>query len=226
MVQFTLTPDDHQRISDAVARAETLSDAEIVTVIAARSDAYHDVGLHYAVAGVFVLLACVAGAPGYWHDLATGILGGWDHQLSAREAMSILLCAGIILFLAIRYALAFMPLRMALTPAATKSRRVRRAAIHLFRATVEGRTRAKTGVLLYLSLAEHRAEIVADAAITATVAPEEWGAAMASLIHHVRAGAAGDGMVAAIGCIEAILARAAPRSSDDTDELPNRLIEL
>ena len=62
----------------------------------------------------------------------------------------------------------------------------------------ERRTARRTGVLLYLSLAERRAEIVADAAIHAKVAPEVWGDAMAELLAHVREGRASEGMAAAV----------------------------
>ena len=96
-------------------------------------------------------------------------------------------------FLFVRFALAWMPLRMALTPGRTKSRRVHRRAIELFRTGCELKTRGRTGVLLYLSLAEHRAEIVADKAIADQVAPEVWGEAMAALVDEVKAGRPGAG---------------------------------
>ncbi|HEY0270247.1 MAG TPA: hypothetical protein VGC10_04575, partial [Sphingomonas sp.] len=80
--------------------------------------------------------------------------------------------------------------------------------------------------LLYLSLAEHRAEIIADAAINAKVTPETWGDAMAALIDAVKDGRPGDGMVASIGKIGQVLAEHFPRSPDDTNELPDRLILL
>src|SRR3546814_5316972 len=81
-------------------------------------------------------------------------------------------------FLVVRFALAWMPLRMALTPGSTKSRRVRRRALLLFKIGAERRTVGRTGVLIYLSLFEHRAEIVADEAIHGRVEPEVWGDAI------------------------------------------------
>ena len=119
-----------------------------------------------------------------------------------------------------------MPLRMALTPRATKARRVRRRAILLFRAAAEARTAGRTGVLIYLSLDEHRAEIVADKAINDRVAPEAWGEAMALLIDAVRDDRPGEGLALAVGRVGAILAPHFPRADDDINELPDRLIEL
>jgi putative membrane protein len=99
---------------------------------------------------------------------------------------------------------------MALTPAATKQRRVRRRAVELFRAAAERRTAGRTGVLLYLSLLEHRAEIVVDEAIHAKVAPEVWGDAMAALLEEVKAGRPAAGMVRAVDLIGAVLAEHFP----------------
>jgi putative membrane protein len=132
----------------------------------------------------------------------------------------------ILKFLVVRYALSWMPLRMALTPRSTKARRVRRRAIALFRAVAQGRTRGRTGVMLYLSLDEHRAEIVADAAINDKVDAAVWGDAMAALIAGVKADRAAQGMADAVAQVGVILAAHFPRSDDDINELPDRLIEL
>jgi putative membrane protein len=115
---------------------------------------------------------------------------------------------------------------MALTPGRTKTRRVHRRAILLFRAGAESRTRARTAVLIYLSLSEHRAEILADKSIASKVSPDVWGDAMAALVEHVRDGRTGAGMAQAVQQVGAILAEHFPRSEDDTNELPDRLIEL
>ena len=96
----------------------------------------------------------------------------------------------------------------------------------LFRAGTEQRTLSKTGVLLYLSLAERQAEIVADAAIHAKAPQEVWGEAMAALVAAMRDGRPGDGIAAAIDRIGAVLATHFPYSGSDPNEMPDRLIEL
>jgi len=136
------------------------------------------------------------------------------------------LFAATLKFLGTRFILVWRPLRMALTPASTKTRRVRRRAIMLFKAGIERRTATRTGVLLYLSLAEHRAEIVADEAIHAKVPPERWGIAMAGLVDALKAGQPAEGLITAIAQIGAILEETFPRTGRDPDELPDRLIEL
>ncbi|HEX8554469.1 MAG TPA: TPM domain-containing protein, partial [Sphingomonas sp.] len=107
-----------------------------------------------------------------------------------------------------------------------KSRRVRARALDHFRVGAEKRTAAGTGVLLYLSVAEHRAEIVADAAIHAAVPAERWGDIMADLVIAGRDGRAGDGLSGAVAAIGAILAEHFPRGAADVNELPDRVVEL
>src|SRR3546814_18061517 len=87
---------------------------------------------------------------------------------------------------------------MALTPKATRSRRWRRRAVEYFKVGAERRTPARAGILLYLSLDERRAEIVADEAIHGKVAAERWGDAMAALVDEVRADKTGEGVAAAV----------------------------
>lgn len=217
---------DHDRVSAAVTEAERHCDGEIVTIITQRSDSYHDAGLQWAIGASFLLLSVIALRPAYFHGLMLRLFGGWEHDLPAGLELSFLLGAMILVFLIVRYALAWMPLRLALTPGSTKARRVRRRAIAFFRAAAESRTKARTAILIYLSMDEHRAEIVADAAINTKVQPEIWGDAMAALIDEVRAGRPGHGLAEAIRRVGIVLAQHFPKSEDDINELPDRLIEL
>lgn len=217
---------DHALVTDAVAKAERSSDGEIVTIVAPRSDAYHDVGLHYAVLAMLLVPTIAALIPQAWIDWLLGLVFGWNASLSFRLLMLVLVVGQAIVFLVVRFAFAWMPLRMALTPASTKTRRVRRRAVELFRAGTEKRTKGRTGILIYLSLLEHRAEIVADEAIHGRVEPDEWGEAMAALVDGVKAGRPGEGMALAVGKIGEVLARCLPPTLENPNELPDRLIEL
>ena len=226
----SLNEQDHALVSAAIAAAEANSDGEIVAIASEQSDAYHDVGLHYAVLVAFATLALFAAAPGllmWWHDLFIGwFSGGWSPEPSLRETLTWVLLLTLAKFLAVLFLMKWRPLRMALTPGATKTRRVRRRAIMLFKTGAERRTVGRTGILVYLSLAEHRAEIVADEAITAVTTPDTWGEAMAALITDVKDGRPGDGIVAAVEQIGAVLAEHFPKSSADTNEIPDKLIQL
>lgn len=220
-----LTEADHARVSAAVTQAEAHTDGEIVTVVATRSDAYHDVGLHWAVLVMLLALALLAWRPHMAELLHAWFADGWN-QPPAGAVLTVSLIVAAIAFLAARMIFAWQPLRLLLTPASTRTRRVRRQALALFRTAAEKRTRASTGVLLYLSLAERRAELIADEAIHSKVAPEVWGEAMAVLVAAVRDDRPGDGLVAAIAKIGDVLAAHFPLSEGDSNELPDRLIEL
>ena len=221
-----LSEADHARVTAAVTAAEARTDGEIVTVVARRSDAYHDVALHWTVLAMLLVLALLAAFPRTIEALH-GLVGDpWAGPVPASGALTIALIAIALTFLVMRVVLVWRPLRLVLTPGATKERRVRRAAMALFRTGAEKRTRAATGVLLYLSLEEHRAEIIADESIHAKVAPETWGAAMAALTVAVRDGRPGEGMADAVAAIGAVLSEHFPRSAGDANELPDRLIEL
>ncbi|MEJ7933147.1 hypothetical protein WG907_02625 [Sphingobium sp. AN558] len=225
-MEVRLTEADHDLVGAAVGQAEAHTSGEIVTIVACRSDSYHDVGLSWAAAAVFVALAFAAAFPAEVRGLLSMLLRDWEHELADWKLLTGLLGLLILKFLVVRYLLAIMKLRMLVTPKATKARRVRRRAILLFRTAAEARTRGRTGVLIYLSLDEHRAEIVADHAIDEKVAPEVWGDAMIALVGHVRDGRPGEGLAEAVRQVGIILAAHFPRDNDDINELPDRLIEL
>jgi putative membrane protein len=221
-----LSDDDHKRVSAAIAAAEASSDGEIVAVATPLSDPYHDVALHWAVLVLIAVLAWAAACPNclnWWLDL---ILGGWRPEPTLREVLTFVMIMAVLKFTAVLLILKYMPLRLALTPGATKTRRVRRRAIAVFKAGAERRTIGRTGVLIYLSMGEHRAEIVADEAITKVTTPETWGEAMAALLVDVKAGRPAEGIIAAIERVGAVLAEHFPRSTTDTNEIPDKLIEL
>lgn len=226
MVTARFSEADHALVTAAVAKAELASDGEIVTIVADKSDSYHDVGLHYAVLAMLLVPAVLAFVPRSCIEWMLQPFLGWNAGLSQGALMVFLFVLLALAFLIVRFALAWIPLRMALTPGSTKSRRVLRRALQLFKVGAERRTVGRTGVLIYLSLLEHRAEIVADEAIHSRVEPEVWGDAMAALIEGVKAGHPGQGMANAVEKVGAVLAEHLPRSSTDINELPDRLIEL
>ncbi|QYU70047.1 hypothetical protein J4558_08000 [Leptolyngbya sp. 15MV] len=138
------------------------------------------------------------------------------------------LCIGVGLakFLAVWGLLQWDPLRFALVPGPVKRRRVRLRAVKHFKVGAERRTHGRTGVLIYLSMREHRAEIVADEAISTLVPAEVWGEAMADMLAEIRIGCVAKGLAAGVRDVGAVLAEHFPRAEDDVNELPDRLIVL
>jgi putative membrane protein len=221
-----LSDADHEKVSVAIAAAEAKSNGEIVAVATPISDAYHDVALHWALIPLFAVLAWAAWRPAalmWWYDL---LFGGWQPEPTLSQLLTLLMVLAALKFTVALLILKWMPLRIAVTPAATKHRRVRRRAVAVFRAAAERRTAGRTGILIYLSMAERRAEIVADEAILKVTDEHTWGEAMTALIAQVRQGRPGDGIVAAIERVGAVLAEHFPRSAGDTNEIPDKLIEL
>ena len=217
---------DHDIVTNAVAAAEADTSGEIVTVIAAKSNDYDDVALVWASIIAFVAMSVIALFPDFYRGLYDRLTGGWGHELTANQWLGTVIAVGVLKWIGMWLILLWRPLRMALTPRAIKAQRVRARAVDLFKVGTEGKTTGRTGVLLYLSLKEHRADIVADEAIAAKVTPEVWGDAMAALIERVRAGQPGEGMAEAVRQMGLVLAEHFPRGSENPNELPDRLIEL
>ena len=221
-----LTDADREKVSAAIAAAEANSNGEIVAVATPISDAYHDVALHWALIPLFAVLAWAAWRPTaleWWYNF---LVGGWQPEPTLSQLLTLLMVMAALKFTIALLVLKWMPLRLALTPGATKHRRVRRRAVAIFKAAAEKRTAGRTGILIYLSMAERRAEIIGDAAITSVTNPETWGEAMTSLIVDVKQGRVADGIVAAIDCVGGVLSEHFPRSADDINEIPDKLIEL
>jgi putative membrane protein len=217
---------DHDLVTAAVAAAEARTSGEIVTVIAAQSNDYDDVALVWASVIAFIAMSVIALFPEYYRGLYDRLTGGWGHELTANQWLGTVIAVGVIKWIGMWLILLWRPLRLWLTPRAILAGRVRARAVDLFKVGTEAKTQGRTGVLLFVSLKEHRADIVADQAIAAKVSPEVWGDAMAALIDHVRAGRPGEGMAEAVRQMGVVLAEHFPRGSENPNELPDRLIEL
>jgi putative membrane protein len=221
-----LSEADHDKVSAAIAAAEANTAGEIVAVATPISDSYHDVALHWALVPLFAVLAWAAWRPSalvWWYNF---LLGGWQPEPTLGQLLTLLMIFAALKFTVALLILKWMPLRLALTPGGTKHRRVRRRAIAVFKAAAERRTVGRTGVLIYLSMAERRAEIVADDAILKVTDHTTWGDAMGALLVEVKDGRYGDGIVAAIEKVGVVLSEHFPRSAADVNEIPDKLIEL
>ncbi len=213
-------------VSRAVEQAEAGTAGEIVTIIADRSDRYADIALWWAAVAALLALALYTLFPNFYMAKVMQLIGGGWGEPTLADALELALVIVGLKFVGTRLILQYMPLRLWLTPGRVKADRVHGRAIRYFKVGAEKRTHGRTGILIYLSVEEHRAEIVADEAIHAKVPQEQWGEAMAKLVSEAKAGRLTDGMVAAIGDVGAILSAHFPRAADDVNELPDRLIEL
>lgn len=85
-------------------------------------------------------------------------------------------------------------------------------------------TAENNGVLIYLLLAEHRIEIVADRAVAGLVDDAQWAAIVGGMASDFRAGRYEAGLMAALDAVDRLLRQHFPRAagSTDTNELPDR----
>jgi putative membrane protein len=217
---------DRALVADAVTRAEQSTAGEIVTVVAQRSDRYDDVAGRWIVLAVMSVVAALAIRSSIADWLYRWVMGEWAPVVPAAAPFTVALVLMVIAWVAASGVMAWQPLRLALTPPATKARRVHDHALALFAATVDRRTRGATGVLLFVSLAERRAEIVAEQAIHARVDQDIWGEAMGRLVAAVRAGRLGEGLAESVTEVGGVLAEHFPPGGPDPNELPDRVVEL
>lgn len=217
---------DYALVMKAVAAAEANTSGEIVTVVTDRSDGYTDVALVWAVIVAFTAIAVLTFFPNFYLDLIDRVLGTWNNQWTPREIFGLALFVAILKFAGMWLIQLWQPLKFFLIPGPIKSHRAYHRALAIFKVGADRRTTGRTGILIYLSMRERRAEIVADEAITSKVAPEAWGEAMAAMLAELKHGRVGAGMAAAVERVGTILAEHLPHQADDVNELPDRLIEL
>jgi putative membrane protein len=229
-----LSPEDLAAIQAAIAAAEARTTGEIYCVVAEESADYHATPLAWA-AGVALLAPAIlllAGIQVSAPDM--GLFGGWTAaqvedlgEATARAALVGTLVLQAVLFVATLLVVAIRPVRRALTPRGMKLDRVRQRAEEQFLSKNLHATRERTGVLIYVSVAERMAELIADEGIHAKVGLAAWDRAMTSLMDGVKAGRPAEGFVAAIGQCADVLAEHFPaRPDDNPNELADAVVVL
>jgi putative membrane protein len=199
-MQFT--QEDHEAVSAAIREAEKRTSGQLVCVLAHSSSNYAHVPILWASAlALFVPWPLIYFTP-------------WSVQRIFLLQLAVFIVAGLLF--------SWMPLRLALVPRAVRRARAHRAALEQFVVRGITRTKNRTGVLIYVSLAEHYARIVADEGIAQKVHSAEWQSAIDALTAHMRDGRVAAGFTAAIERCGAVLAAHAPPDGSPND-LPDRL---
>jgi putative membrane protein len=202
----SLSEAERARIRDAIAAAETRTAGEIFVVVARVSDDYRLVPILWAtLVALAVPLPLIA--------------------LTLLAATTIYLVQ-LAVFIVLAIVLSLPPIHIHTVPRSVQRGRAHDRAVEQFLAHGLQMTEARTGALVFVSLAEHHAEIVADAGIAAKVPQSVWQDAVAALVGEIRAGRLGDGLVSAVGAVGAVLAAHFPPRPDDRDELANDVILL
>jgi putative membrane protein len=139
---------------------------------------------------------------------------------------SVIYVVQLIVFIAAALGLSLPEIRFHIVPRRTQHERAHLQAMQQFFAHGLHHTQNRTGVLIFASVAERYAEIVADAGINEKVTPHVWDQAVAALIAGIKQGRAADGFVAAIEQCGAVLAEHFPPGALNRDELPDKLVEI
>ena len=132
----------------------------------------------------------------------------------------------LVVFIVVAAGLSLPGIRFHIVPRRTKHERAHTEAMQQFFAQGLHQTENRTGVLIFASVAERYAEIVADRGIYAKVTPQVWDQAVAALIAGIGQGRIADGFIAAIEQCGAVLAEHFPPGVLNPDELPNKLVEI
>jgi putative membrane protein len=131
-----------------------------------------------------------------------------------------------LVFIATALLVSIPAVKRTLTPKAVKAERVHDAALQQFVSRSLHTTSARTGVLLFVALAEHRAEVIADEGVYAVAPYEVWDSVVARLVDGVKRGRLADGLVAAIERAGEILAEHVPSNGENPNETPDELTIL
>ena len=132
----------------------------------------------------------------------------------------------ILVFLVLVTILSLDSVRRWIVPRSVSRRWAHQRAVEQFVVQNMHTTAGRTGVLIFVSVAERYAEILADPQIDAKVPPGTWDKLVEDLTREIGAGRAADGFIAAIADAGHHLARHFPPDAHNPNELPNHLIVL
>lgn len=207
-----MSKDDHARVTAAIRKAEAHTSGEIHCVLAGASDGYFLAAASVLSAAVLLVSFPVA----LWFALRWSPLDAL--VLSAAQILA--LAASLLL---IRL---FPRLRLMVTPRRVRYRTAHANAMRQFLARNVHVTEHRTGVLVFVSLAERYAAIIADSGINAHVPQDIWNAIVGHLTNKAAKNHLADGFEEAIAAIGGLLAAKFPPRTDDRNELSDHLVEL
>ena len=194
------------QIAERIADVERRTDAELVTVLAARADEYGYIPTLWAALAAFIVPWLLHGGP-WWLD-----------------ALDLLLAQAAV-FVVLALVLRWPPLLFRVIPRSVRTERAARLARAQFLEQGLHHTDGDRGVLIFVSEAEHYVEILADRGIDQHVEPAQWQAIVDAFTARVKAGETVEGFLDCIDACGALLAEFAP-ATRSKNELPNHLVLL
>jgi putative membrane protein len=213
--------EDQKRIGEAVAQAEKTTSGEIVPVVATASGDYDRaedlVGLWFAGIGLVLF---------WWLMLPPAEAGAWQAPEASLSPLGLVAALFVIVVGFILGALIAANvgwLRRLFASRAQMRRCVEEAAGRIFFEQGVRETRARTGILIYLSLFERVVRVTGDRAIAEKLSDSDWQQVRDLILDGIKQRRAADGMVAGIRRCGELLAVHFPIQPGDVDELHNDL---
>lgn len=223
-----ITDSDHERIAEAIAQAEMTTAGEIYCIVADEVSDYRETPIAWA-AGAALVLPALALLLGFRPEALTRLFGGWEighaaaSDVTVLSALSTYILLQAVVFVAVALLVAIPAVRRFLTPSSVKAERTHDAAMQQFIAKGMHLTEGRTGVLLFVALADHRAEVIADEGIYEAAPHQVWDEVITLLIGGIKRGSVGDGFVAAIERTGQILSQHVPPTGANPNERPDEL---
>ena len=223
------TPEAHARIAAAIAAAEQTTSGEIFCVLARQVSSYRDVSFGWAAAAALLLPLGLIPF-GFEPDWVPGLTDSWEAaHLAAREAtighaLTAYALIQAAIFLAVFLLTSLPVLRRWVTPRSVRRARVRKAAMQQFLAHGLHVTEARTGVLLFASMADHQVEVIADEGIHSKVDQTVWADAVEALARGLKRRDPAAGFEAAVGLCGTVLSEHFPPSPRDRNEIEDKLV--
>ncbi len=199
--------EEKQKIETAVKAAEAKTSGEIVPMVVDASYEYPRAELIGA--------GCLA--------MAVGLLISWAF---GSESIWWFLPAFIVCFFIFQQLIRNLPgLRRKLIHPDELTEEVREKALVSFVEQGLHETRDKTGILILISLFEHRVQVLADSGINAKVPEHTWEEIVEIVTTGLKSNDASAAVCKAVERCGELLQEHFPIKDDDTNELPNLIIE-
>lgn len=214
-----LSETEKASLSAKINHAESRTSAEIVTVIAQTSDGYRYIPTLWAA-----LIAL--SVPGLYYLWNTFNSGGWATTELTENVSHWLYSIQVLIFLGLGMIFQIPKARLWMVPKSVKRQRAARHAREQFFLQKLHETQERTGILIFVSVAEHYVEIIVDTAIANVVDNHVWNKTVEEFIEHVRKGDIAIGFDSTIEHCREITWEHFPAAEGRPDELPNHLIEV
>lgn len=213
-----LSETDRARLKDAVREAENKTSGEIVCVLAAQSGDYDRAE---DMAGLWLGGLLLAGA---WLIFGRAPPGSWGGRVLEVGWVELLIAFALLLagFIAGAFVTSRVDwLKRLFTTDRQMKEEVERAAARMFFAHGLRETRARTGIIIYVSVLERMVRVLGDRAISEKLSDADWGEVCQAILAGIRSGKPAAGLEAGLRLCGEKLARHFPRPAGDTDELGN-----